>query len=159
MEIKDLLCTMNTKERECLEKVLNCNKKKGQYVKASWKSELKPLKDYIEECEGIEKISRSVVRLGINYKNIKGVELSTNESKSNNWYETILPNLLYKNINSGEYYIRLYVGKTKAKTIKFYQDKNGNVIDNLDLSKFRKSSSNDKLECFTIKLTNLLSLE
>lgn len=161
MEIKDLLLAMNNQERKCFEKVLNCNKKHGQYVKATWKSELKPLKNYVEEFNnGVEKVSKSIVRLGINYKNIKGIELSNNENNTfNSWCETVIPNVLYRNVNNGEYYVRLYVGKTKAKTTKFYQDKNGNVINDLDLTKFRKSTNNNKLECFTIKLTNLLSLE
>lgn len=161
MELKDLLLAMNTQERESFKKLMNCTKKHGQYVKAVWKSELKPLKNHVEEfSNGVEKVSKSIVRLGINYKNIKGVELSNNENSNfNNWCETVIPNVLYKNVNNGELYLRLYVGKTRAKTTKYYQDKNGNVINDLDTTKFRKSSSSNKLECFTIKLANLISLE
>lgn len=157
-DLQELMNSMKEEERVAFEKVLKCNKKYGQYTKATWKSSLTPLAKYSEDMKGFSKVSTSIVRLGINYKNIKGIELSENNSKEP-WYEVVIPNVLIKHKTTGELYLRLYVGKTRAKTVKYYEDANGKVVENLDTTKFRKSSSSDKLECFNIKLSNLISLE
>ena len=157
-DLQELMNSMKEEEKVAFEKLMKCNKKYGQYTKATWKSGLTPLAKYTEDMKGFSKVSTSIVRLGINYKNIKGVELSENNSKES-WYDVVIPNVLVKHKTTGELYLRLYVGKTRAKTTKHYEDSNGKVVENLDMSMFRKSSSSNKLECFNIKLANLISLE
>lgn len=159
-ELKTLLNGMTAEERKAFENFIKISdkKKNGQYTVATWRSDLTPLASYKEEMKGVGKISTSVVRFGINYKNIKGVVLSENNTREP-WYDVIIPNILIQHKTTKEYYIRLYIGKTKAKTKKYYVNGNGEVLNDIDLNKFRKSSSNEKLECFYIKLRNLISLK
>ena len=159
LNLEQLINSMNESEKNAFQKIIDLNKKNGQYVKATWKSALTPLKAYQNECENTYKVSTSVIRIGITYSHMKGVEkIENQEPTTQSWCSKVIDNILYQNNKSGEYYVRLYVGNTNAHTKKHYEQNNV-VIQNLDLNKFRKSTPTQDLKCFYVKLTNLIDLK
>ena len=121
--------------------------KKGQFTKAKWQS-IKTTKEGTE----YKKVSNGVIRF-VTYGHINGVEV---KGKVNPNEETLIPNTLYHNTNTGSYLVQL--AKTDVKpTCTYYCNGEEITKEEYDIANPPKSYGNPS-PIFRVKLENLLEL-
>ena len=120
--------------------------KKGEFVKASWKSEK------VINGDLYEKVSNGVVRF-VKYGNINGVQV---KGKTNPNEQVIIPNVLFHNTNTNNYLVQMATTNVKAKcTYKI----NGVEVDKATYETMVKPRQNNgETIVFRVKVENLLSL-
>ena len=120
--------------------------KKGEFVSASWKS------GKVINGDTYEKVSKGVVRF-VKYGNINGVQV---KGKVNPNEQTIIPNVLFHNTNTGSYLVQMATTNVKAKCV---YKVNGVEIDKATYEMANPPrKSNGETIVFRVKLENLLSL-
>lgn len=141
------------KAEQVKEKIL---KAKGNFVSAKWKSNPKPCGQFKHLC--LEKVSRAVIRAGVDYAN-----LAENEGKEIGplpWGEWVdFPRILQ---HKGELYLRLYPSKSPNHRVESQYYVNGNEIDRATFLSYLTPSDAKKQDeippCFNIKEENLLDV-
>lgn len=132
----------------------------GSYVKMVWKSPKKTLKGHSQDI--VEKVSVGVNRLGLTYSNLKSVNRPSNGIEYGEFMEN-LENFIIE-CNNGNYLLRVYTSKCKNHKVKSVYYLNGEpttkeyLIANGICSESALKSSGDSLDCFNIKLENLISI-
>ena len=119
---------------------------KGQFVNAVWCSE-KKVKGVV--CR---KVSYGVIRF-VKYGNIKGVKVV---GKVNVNEQCVIPNTLYYNTNTKNYYVQLATTNALVQKQEFFI--NGVECDKETYQTLVKPSDHSQSPVFRVKLENLLSL-
>ena len=156
---------------EMVEKIKSA---KGEFIKASWKSEPKPAAAH----KGVllEKVTTGVVRAGINYANLSAVTEAIENGERGEVQElpfgewVKFPYIIGHTNKKGEYteYMRLYPseGINHYPSSQFFVD--GEEVDKETFAgyltpsaakKLLEPTEDDRPLCFTIKMHNLLPLE
>lgn len=149
---------------------------KGEFVKASWKSNPKP--SAANKGILLEKVTTGVVRAGINYANLSAVKEGiangergeVGELPFGEWLNGMFPYLIGHTNKQGEYteYMRLYPspGINHYPKSKYLVD--GVEVDKTQFASYLTPSESKKLLdpeekdiplCFTIKVQNILGLD
>ena len=151
---------------EMVEKIKSA---KGEFIKASWKSNPKPAAAH----KGVllEKVTTGVVRAGINYANLSAVKDAIEaggrgEVQSLPWGEwSMFPYVIN---HYGKEYLRLYPSEGINHVPRSIYYVNGEEVDKetfagyltpSESKKLLEPSEDDRPLCFTIKMENLLPLE
>lgn len=151
-------------------------KAKGNFVKASWKSNAKPAAAH----KGIllEKHTVAVVQAGVDYANLSAVKQGIEDGTRDEvgelpWGEWYVDPLTKKSwfphviTHKDEFYLRLYPSGADNHIPKsvFYvdgkevtKDEYAKYLTPSEAKKLLNPSDDDKPLCFTIKLNNLLDL-
>jgi hypothetical protein len=131
----------------------------GSYVKMEWKSVKKTLKAHKSDI--VEKVSVGVNRLGIEYSNLSSVNRPSQGLAYGEFMENLEKFIIeYK----GTYYLRVYPSKSSSHKITSVYYLNGEpttkeyLIENGICSESALKGSTDELDCFNIKLDNLISI-
>jgi len=151
---------MKITAQEILSKIL---KSKGQFVKASWKSN--PTPKALFKGTILEKVSIGVVRAGIDYSNLASVQEGIKDGTRGEVQE--LPwgqweQFPYLITHKSETYIRLYPSSHKT-IIKYFV----NSVE-VDITKFCEYltpsaasqilNPENPLACFTVKASNIMDI-
>lgn len=133
----------------------------GQFVKVSFKTSKKPAAAF--KGAVLEKVTEGVFRAGINFANLTSVKDGiTNgergEVQSLPWGEWV--SFPYLIAHKGEQYVRLYPTEGCKTETKYLV--NGVEVSKDEFNTFLTPSdakpSDKPLECFTVKVSNLLSV-
>ena len=153
---------MKITAQEILSKIL---KSKGQFVKASWKSNPSPKASF--KGTNLEKVHIGIIRAGINYSNLasvqQGIETGLRgEVQELPWGQwELFPYLI---THKSETYIRLYPSSHKTITKYFV---NSVEVDSVKFCEYLTPSaaaqilnpdSENPLACFTVKASNILDI-
>ena len=131
----------------------------GSYVKMVWKSPKKTFKTHSGDI--VEKVSVGVNRLGVDYSHLKSVNRPANELSYGEYMKGLEKFIIEYN---GSYLLRVYPSKSKNHKIKSTYYLNGKpttkeyLIANGICSESMLSGSTNELDCFNIKLDNLISI-
>lgn len=145
--------------------VLNLLTKKGQFVSLHTKRPMKVRKGVVDN---LEKDSTFVVRIGVDYDNIKAVQEKRESGELPEQNAGLKPNfkwvhfpVLLQNEKSGEFYIRCSKGANTAPKTKYF--KNGIEVKKDDIQalclavEFPKTERNN--DVFDIKVSNIIELK
>lgn len=162
-------------------KILSC---KGQFVKASWKSNPAPAASFKKEGVILEKHTVAVVQAGVNYANLSAVKEGiasgergeVGELPFGQWYvdpltqKSWFPHVIThrpKGSEKDQFYLRLYPSNANNHIPKSIYYVNGEVVDKKKFAEYLTPSEarkitdpkeDDKPLCFTIKLENIIDL-
>lgn len=143
---------------------------KGAYVYLSWKSDKGVRKAYLKDHPDttIVKVSKGIVRLGIDYTNTEYYKAKENKIVDgtrpikDHWLEGYEHFILVREGDNGEksYKLQVYASKTKHKIESdYYLNGEKTPKEDLDDIMLKESSRpNDEFIVFTIKLENLISI-
>lgn len=131
----------------------------GSYVKMTWKSPKKTLKAHKNDL--VEKVSVGVNRLGVEYSHLASVNRPSQGLAYGEFMESLEKFIIeYK----GTYYLRVYPSKANNHKIISTYYLNGEpttkeyLIANGICSESALKGSTEELDCFNIKLDNLISI-
>lgn len=133
--------------------------KVGTYVSACWSSQKKTLKGHKEDI--VTKVSKGVVRLGIDFSHMKTVNRVANSLAYGEYMKGLEKFIIEYNENL---YLRMYPSFSKTHKVKSMYFLNGEpttkdyLITNGICSESMLKSSSENVDCFNIKLENLISL-
>lgn len=140
------------------------NIRKGSFVKLKWQKVLTNYKTTPADIQVI-KISQAVVRFGVQYDNLSKVQEKREngtlpqENQGLNGMEWILYPYILKNKNNNEF-LRVYTVPNCKIESKYYL--NGNEITKEEAQEYctkaNFSSNNTPLDCFNVKIENILEL-
>lgn len=161
-------------------KLLNA---RGQFVKASWKSNPKPKAEYKNVL--LEKKTVAVVQAGVNYANLSSVKdaIASGERSAEigelpfgqwyndpltgkSWFPYVITHRL-KDSDKDEFYLRLYPSQGlnhKSQSVFYVDGKEvtkevfATYLTNSEAKKLLNPTPEDRPLCFTIKLNNLLDI-
>jgi hypothetical protein len=156
-------------------KILSC---KGQFVKASWKSNPTPAASFKKEGVILEKHTVAVVQAGVNYANLSAVKEGiasgergeVGELPWGSWYvdkltkKSWFPHVIEHKDNL---YLRLYPSQANNHIPKSVYYVNGEIVDKAKFAEYLPPSEAKKLLsptdedrplCFTIKADNILDI-
>lgn len=153
-------------KKSAFEIINNIKLAKGQFVSASWKSEVKTSAKYKNVM--IEKHTVAVVRAGIDFSNLGSVKKAIAENERSEvgslpWGEW--KQFPYIIEHRGKDYIRLYpsLSNNHIPQTKFFvngiETPKKDVLKYLTPSKVKELTENkERPECFTIKYENVLDI-
>ena len=138
------------------------NNQKGSFTAMVWERPVKTKKAYSNEV--ITKRSEGVIRLGINYDNIKHVkEKRANgelpkENQGLQWGQwELYPYII---TNKGKKYLRVTTSKNNKIKTKYFvngRETSYDEIENMLLASEKRST--DELDVFTIDIDNIIALQ
>ena len=165
--------TVSVTAKEIVDKIMFA---KGEFIKASWKSNPAPAAAHKGTL--LEKRTVSVVRAGVNYANLSAVVegIANGEREEvgklpwGEWAETEEGESLFPYVitNKGSEYIRLYPSEGNNHIPKSIYFVNGEEVDKVTFASYLTPSQARKLTdpkeedrplCFTIKAENVLPIE
>lgn len=164
------------------DKILNS---KGQFIKASWKSNPSPAATFKKDGVILEKHTVAVVQSGVQYQNLSAVKDAIEAGERSetigelpfgqwyidpltkkNWYPYVISHTP-KGSDKEQLYIRLYPSNAGNHIPKSTYYVNGEVVDKLKFAEYLTPSEarkildpkeEDRPLCFTIKADNILDL-
>lgn len=160
--------TTNIQSLTANEILSNFFKGKGQFMRAAWKSNPKPAKDF----KGVllEKRTTAIIRSGLSFSNLSSVQAGIEDGSRGEvgplpFGEWVIPNYLIKHEKDGNmnYYLRMYPTDS-IPTVRYFVNGDETSKDvfatYLTPSEAKKlTGEKEKPECFTIKMENVLSTE
>ena len=152
-----------------IEKIAS-SRRKGAYINIEYKTQITSNKDHKDLV--VEKVVKSVVRLGINYLNIADVRaknaqkaalgVATEEKKSSPFFHKNTY-ILGNEKNEGKYYLQLFTSKSpkhKSKIVGYYA--NGVEITEEEARSYTQPSQwtqkNSSLDVFQKNIQDILNL-
>lgn len=154
-----------------IKNIFDNNFSKGAYRNLVWKSDKGVRKAYLKDHPEttIVKVSKGIVRLGIDYTNTEYYKTKENKIVDgtrpikDHWLEGYEHFILVRENDNGEksYKLQVYASKTKHKIESdYYLNGEKTPKEDLDDIMLKESSiPNDEFIVFTIKLENLISIE
>lgn len=158
---------------------------KGQFIKASWKSNPSPAAAFKKDGVILEKHTVAIVQSGVQYQNLSAVKEAIEAGERSpeigelpfgtwyvdpltqkNWYPYVISHTP-KGADKEQLYIRLYPSTASNHIPKSTYYVNGEVVDKAkfaeyltpsEAKKLLSPSDEDRPLCFTIKANNILDI-